>query len=125
MFVHKTVLTPKFMEMHERCTVCQQRTEIEVGFYVGSGYVSYALTVAISVATFVAWWVLIGFSLEDNRIFWWLGLNSIFLIIIQPWLMRLSRAIWLSWWVKYNPNWQTEPPEETDRVIEEQMEIHH
>ena len=55
-----------FMKMNEHCPACGQRMEIETGFYYGTGYVSYVLTVAFSVSTFVAWWVLIGFSLSDN-----------------------------------------------------------
>jgi hypothetical protein len=82
--------------------------EIEVGFYYGTAYVSYALSVAISVTTFVAWWVLIGVSVNDNRFFWWLGINILLLVVLQPYLMRLSRAIWLSFFVRYNANWQLE-----------------
>jgi len=92
-----------FMKMPENCPQCGQRTEIELGFYYGAAYVSYALTVALSVSTFVAWYVLIGMGLDDNRVFWWLGSNAIFLIVLQPWLMRLARTIWLSFFVKYNP----------------------
>jgi len=95
----------EFIKMNERCTVCGQPTEIEVGFYYGTAYVSYALTVAFSVATFVAWWVLIGLSLDDNRIFWWLGINAVLLVVMQPLFMRLSRSIWISWFVKYDPEW--------------------
>ena len=98
----------RFMKMYDKCPVCEQRMEIEVGFYYGTAYVSYALTVAISVSTFVAWWVLIGMSVNDNRFFWWLGINISVLIVLQPYLMRLSRAIWLSFFVRYNTNWQTE-----------------
>jgi hypothetical protein len=71
--------------------------------------VSYALTVALTVSTLVAWWVLIGFSTEDNRFFWWLGTNAVLLVLLQPWLMRLSRSIWISWFVSYEPEWQTNP----------------
>ena len=39
-----------FMKMYEKCPVCEQRMEIEVGFYYGTAYVSYALTVALSEA---------------------------------------------------------------------------
>ena len=113
------------MKMHERCEYCHQRTEIEVGFYYGSAYISYALTVALSVASFIAWWVFVGISMEDNRVFGWLIFNSVLLIVLQPWLMRLARTIWMSFFVKYNVNWASEPPNETDRVIEEQMEIVH
>lgn len=105
----------RFMKMNTYCPVCNQRMEIEVGFYYGTSYVSYAVTVAISVASFVAWWVLIGLSVHDNRFFWWLGINITMLILLQPYLQRLSRAIWLSFFVRYNPNWRTEKPDAAQR----------
>ena len=98
-----------FMKMKEYCEVCGQVTEPETGFYFGTGYVSYALSIAVSVATFIAWWVLIGFSLDDNRLFWWIGINAALLITIQPLLMRLSRTIWLSFFIYYDRNWRKEP----------------
>ena len=96
-----------FMKMHEHCPVCGQATEIEQGFYYGTGYVSYALTVAFSVSTFIAWWVLIGVSVNDNRVFWWLGTNAVMLLVLQPYFMRLSRTVWLSFFVTYNANWRS------------------
>jgi len=100
-----------FMTMNDRCPVCNQRMEIEVGFYYGTSYVSYALTVAISVASFVAWWVLVGLSVNDNRFFWWLGINIALLVVLQPFLMRLSRAIWLSFFVRYDSQWAAKADE--------------
>ncbi len=99
-----------FMKMNENCLVCGQKTEIEEGFYYGTGYVSYALAVAFSVSTFIGWWVLIGISVDDNRIFWWLGTNAFLLLLFQPYFMRLSRSIWLSFFVHYNENWKVENP---------------
>ena len=87
--------------------VCAQQTEIEEGFYYGTGYVSYAMAVAFSVSTFVAWWILIGMSVNDNRVFWWLGINAFLMLILQPYLMRLSRTIWLSIFVKYDATWRS------------------
>jgi uncharacterized protein (DUF983 family) len=110
------------VKMHTQCPVCGQPTEIEVGFYYGTGYVSYAVTTAFSVATFIAWWVLIGFSTEDSRFFWWLGINSVLMILMQPLFMRLSRSLWLSWFVRYDPNWRSNKLERLDRVIPDQME---
>ncbi len=107
--------------MNESCPVCKQPTEIEVGFYYGTSYVSYALTVAFSVASFIAWWVLLGISIKDNSIFWWLGTNSVLLILLQPLFMRLSRSLWLSWFVKYDPDWRNNPIEEPERIVKEQM----
>lgn len=104
------------MKMNDRCPACEQLMEIELGFWYGTSYVSYCLTVALSVATCIAWWVLIGFSLEDSRFFLWMGFNIVALLIAQPYLMRLSRAIWLSFFVKYNENWRIEKPEEPERL---------
>ncbi len=107
-FKTKSSYQKKFMQMNDNCPVCDQKTEIEQGFYYGTGYVSYALSVAFSASTFVAWWVLIGFSINDNRVFWWLGINTILMLVLQPWFMRLSRSVWLSFFVKYNENWKLE-----------------
>lgn len=111
--------------MHANCQVCGQPTDIEVGFYYGTAYVSYALTVGFSVATFIAWWILIGFSVQtgDRRLLWWGIINGVLLILLQPVFMRLSRSLWLSWFVKYEPEWETKgiDKEKTERVVKEQM----
>ena len=111
----------KNMEMNAYCPVCGQRTEIEVGFYYGTGYVSYALALAVTGLTFVVWWLLIGFSFHDRRFMWWLIINSVLLIALQPWLMRLSRSLWISWFVHYDPNWPNNKPDDPERIVEEQM----
>jgi uncharacterized protein (DUF983 family) len=108
------------MKMNKECTVCKQPLDIEVGFYFGASYVAYALTVALSVATFVAWWVLIGFSLYDDRIFYWLSLNAILLVLAQPYLMRISRAGWLAFFVRYDKNWRTNAPQPLERTNKDQ-----
>jgi hypothetical protein len=105
----------EFTNMNKTCLVCGQATEIEVGFYYGTGYVSYGLTVAFSVSTLVAWWVIIGLSLDDNRFFWWMGTNAVLMILLQPLFMRLSRSLWLSWFVSYDRNWKSHPLEEPER----------
>jgi endogenous inhibitor of DNA gyrase (YacG/DUF329 family) len=112
------------VKMNDYCPICGQPTEVEVGFYYGTGYVSYALSIAFMVATFVAWKVLIGvtFAIDDNRIFYWMGTAIVLLLLCQPLIMRLSRTLWLSWFVKYDADWNTNTPERTERVIPEQME---
>jgi hypothetical protein len=101
-------------DMPDNCPVCHQKFNLENGFWFGTGYVSYALAVAVSVATFVAWFVLVGVSTEDNRIFWWLGLNIIFLVVIQPWLMRISRVIYIRFFVRYDEDFEKHQPQEFD-----------
>lgn len=100
--------------MPTHCKECGQKFELEVGFWYGTGYVSYALSVAMSVASFVAWYVLIGMSTNDNRFFWWLGINIGLLIFMQPWLMRISRVIYLYFFVRYDANYKSKPPTTLD-----------
>lgn len=111
------------LAMHKTCVVCGQPTELEVGFYYGTSYVSYGLTVALSVASLIAWWIIIGLSIYDNRFVYWLIFNAIFLLCLQPFLMRLSRSLWISWFVKYDSNWQNTPPDDvSERVNKNQGE---
>jgi len=106
--------------MNKECPVCGQPLNIEVGFYYGSSYVSYALTVAFSVASFITWWLFIGFSLDDNRLYYWLAINGILLIAAQPYLMRVARTLWLAFFVRYDKDWKINPPQSLERTNEEQ-----
>ena len=87
-------------KMVEKCSVCSQRTELEPGFYQGTGYISYGLTVGISIITFVIWILSTGYNLKNKEILFWFPLNVVLLILLQPWLMRLSRSIWLTMFYK-------------------------
>ena len=93
------------MTMNERCPVCGQPLDMEPGFYYGTNMISYALAVLICIVTFFTWWLTIGFSLQDSRFFWWIGINGFLLVALQPPLMRISRAVWLYFFVRYSPSW--------------------
>lgn len=100
----------KNMLMNKKCTVCRQVSEIEVGFYYGTSYVSYALTVGMSLISLGIWALTIGLSVNDNRFFIWMGVNAVLLIMLQPWLMRYSRSLWASWFISYDPDWKEHHP---------------
>jgi uncharacterized protein (DUF983 family) len=111
LFQHGTTINfKKNMLMNKDCPVCGQPTEIEVGFYYGTSYVSYALAVIICVISLLVWWMIIGLSTSDNRFFYWLGFNAVLLIVLQPWLMRFSRSLWISWFVRYDRDWKDHQP---------------
>jgi len=110
-----------FMRMFDRCQVCGQPLDMEPGFYYGTNMVSYSLALLISVLSFILWWIIIGFSLHDNRFFWWIGFNAFLLLAMQPPLMRLSRTIWLAFFVPYSPNWNLGDIIESERINKEHM----
>ena len=110
----KTVLS-----MNEKCPVCTQPLNMEPGFYYGTNMISYTLAVIFSLLTFVLWWLAIGFSLKDNRFFWWLGTNAVLLVLLQPPLMRLSRSVWIYFFISYSPHWSEGDIIEPERVNKE------
>jgi uncharacterized protein (DUF983 family) len=110
-----------FMRMFDRCQVCGQPLDMEPGFYYGTNMVSYSLAILISMLSFILWWIIIGFSLHDNRFFWWIGFNAFLLLALQPPLMRLSRTIWLAFFVPYSAYWSSGDIIESERINKEHM----
>jgi len=108
------------MKMNERCPICKQPLDMEPGFYYGTNLVSYAIAILLSVVTFILWWATIGFSLQDKRFFLWLLTNGSLLVLLQPPLMRLSRTIWLAFFVPYSPHWNQGDIVEPERINEGQ-----
>ncbi len=112
MFSHKNAYKKLnlsyILDMPDACPVCHQKFDLEPGFWYGTGYVSYAVVVLFSAITFIAWWIIIGISMNDNRVVGWLIFNAILIIVLQPWFMRFSRTLYLAFFVKYNKNYDTE-----------------
>lgn len=91
----------KLMDMPERCPVCGQKYELEIGFWYGTGYVSYAISVGLIALLAVAYAVLVGFSWKDNSIFYFIGVMIASMVMLQPWIMRFSRVLYIYVFVKY------------------------
>lgn len=109
------------MEMNKLCPVCDQPSELEVGFYYGTGYVSYLIALVFTGLFLALWALTIGFSFSDKRFLFWIITNAILLVLLQPWLMRFARSLWLSWFVKYDADWKNNAPETPERVNADQQ----
>ena len=102
MYTNKSIFPLKYvLNMPDHCPVCGQKFELEVGFYYGTGFVSYALSVLLLIFIFVLYWLVLGFSYKDNSVFYCLALSIVILGLLQPWLMRFSRVLYLYMFVKY------------------------
>ena len=95
------------MRMPEKCTVCGQPFELQTGFYFGTGYVSYGLSVLFIVTVFVVWGFTLHLSIKDNSIFWCMGVSGLLLLVLQPPMQRIARSIWIACFVPYNPQYQS------------------
>jgi cellobiose-specific phosphotransferase system component IIC len=51
-------------------------------------------------------------STDDNRIFYWLGTNAVLLVVLQPWLMRLSRVVYIRFFIRYDKDYKVTRPKE-------------
>ena len=91
----------KIYKMHERCSHCGQPYKIEPSFYFGAMYVSYGLGVAISIAAFVITFLILKTSLKTAFI-----AIVVTLTVLMPYIMRISRNIWINFFVSYDNNWK-------------------
>nr|WP_238531025.1 DUF983 domain-containing protein [Imtechella halotolerans] len=76
--------------MNERCPNCNYKFEKETGFFFGAMYVSYSLTSAVMIASFVLFWVLLDMS--PLHVFILIVLIAIATSTLN---FRLSRSIWI------------------------------
>jgi len=85
-------------DMHERCSNCGTKYQIEPSFFYGAMYVSYGLGVAIAVATFIITYFFIGLEVFAS----FMSIIGV-LILLMPVMMRLSRNIWINFFFSYKP----------------------
>lgn len=89
------------LDMPEHCPVCGQKYEIEIGFWYGTGYVSYALSVGLIAVIAILFSLTVGFSWQNNSVFWFIGVMIVAMILLQPIIMRYSRVLYIYFFVKY------------------------
>jgi uncharacterized protein (DUF983 family) len=85
--------------MYEKCPSCGQSYSPEPGFFYGSMYVSYGVTVAIFITTVVVMNFFYDPGLWDMII-----AVSVVLFLVTPVVFRLSRSIWAHMFIKYRPD---------------------
>jgi len=91
----------ELLKMPETCEGCGQKFELEVGFYYGTGYVSYGLSVLLFFINIIWYALVFGLSYKDNSIYYYLITSVSIVLLLQPWLMRISRVLYLNLFVKY------------------------
>jgi len=85
--------------MHDKCSNCGETFEKEVGFFYGAMYVSYGVNIALGIGLFLIMVLLLNLELL-TYLFTFLGMA----IVLFPLVMRLSRLIYINFFVKYDPS---------------------
>ena len=89
------------LKMHEHCSHCNLKYQIEPSFFYGAMYVSYGLNVALGVAVFITSFLLLNQSIEISFI---AIIASI--VLLQPFILRLSRNIYINMFVSYDADFK-------------------
>ena len=92
-----------FSSYEETCKTCDNCClfyELETGFWYGSMYVSYA----ISVAVMVLFWSLTTFFFPIINIFNEILIIVLAILLVSPVNYHLSRLIWINFFIKYIRN---------------------
>lgn len=80
------------LKMNKTCTNCDQRLIYETNNGPG---INYALTVIIFFLNILWYWPLFGISYKDDSVFYFLAASTMVILVLQPWLMRLSRSMYI------------------------------
>ncbi|ARS34199.1 DUF983 domain-containing protein [Pontibacter actiniarum] len=88
--------------MYEDCAVCGLHYEVEVGFFWGAMYISYAFSVAIVLTV----GVLLYYLANDPDMWVYLVTVAATVVVLTPLSFRYARILMLHFFsgVRYNPN---------------------
>ena len=88
----------KVNKIKKKCTQCDLKYMIEPAFYFGALYVSYGITVAICIVTFITSKIIFDLALLSSFI-------AVFIVLILfiPVNLRLSRILWINIFINYKP----------------------
>lgn len=95
----------KVLDMNEHCAYCKEDFEVETGFYQGAMYISYIITCAMCIAILPIY-IAFNFSREkflDNAMYYLIACFTL-LFVMAPYIVQLSRAVWLKIHVLYLKN---------------------
>lgn len=95
--------------MPDNCPVCGQSNLPEVGFWWGSMYISYGISVGLSLVTVLFLWLVMGWS--DWAI---LGTNAALMILILPLAFRYARTIWFAMFIRFDPKYSVHDKHKTN-----------
>lgn len=84
-------------EMHDHCRSCGFKYKIEPSFFFGAMYVSYGVGIAFGVAAFVISYLVFKTNLKVS-----FAAIIASLVIFMPIIMRVSRNIWINFFVDYD-----------------------
>ena len=88
----------KCLALVDRCEICGQKMKYEQN---NGGGINYALTMVLFFLNLLWYWPIFGITYIDYSIYYFLITSVVVVIAAQPWLMRLSRMMYLYMYIQY------------------------
>lgn len=86
----------KPLDMHEKCSHCGQKYEIEPGFWLGALWASYPIVVLIELP-----FLFTAIFSKNISIGWTFGWMIMAFAVFFPLMVRLGRSIWAHVFIRY------------------------
>jgi uncharacterized protein (DUF983 family) len=99
----------QLVKMVPNCEVCGQKMVEEQN---NGGGINYALTVIVFFLNLLWYWPIFGLSYKDNSVETYLVVSIVVVLLMQPWLMRMSRMLYLYFYVPYGKTRKQPFPEQ-------------
>jgi hypothetical protein len=98
-FVNKSIFPlGKCLAMKDECEVCGEKMKSEMN---NGGGINYALSMLLFFLNLLWYWPIFGLSYKDNSVYYYLITSTAVVVLLQPYLMRLSRMIYLYLYVGF------------------------
>ena len=92
-FVNKSLFPlGKCLALKDECEICGERMKSESN---NGGGINYALTMMLFFLNLLWYWPIFGLSDKDYSVFYYLIVSTVVVVLMQPYLMRLSRMLYL------------------------------
>ena len=92
-FINKSIFPlGQLVALKDECEVCGYKMKSESN---NGGGINYALTMILFFLNLLWYWPIFGLSYKDNSVFYFLGVSIVIVLLAQPYLMRLSRMMYL------------------------------
>ena len=89
-------------KMHEKCSHCGLKYQVEPSFFYGAMYVSYGITVLIGIVIFLILNSLVELNANKSLLAIIIGI-----VVLMPITARLARNIYINMFISFDKNWKT------------------
>jgi hypothetical protein len=98
-FINKSIFPlSELVFLKDECEICGQKMKSEKN---NGGGINYALTMILFFLNLCWYAPIFGISYKDNSVYYYLITSTIIVLLAQPYLMRLSRIIYLYLYVGF------------------------